>query len=380
MNDTSKEPRPEGHETHQNAADRRASGGIDRRVDFTKRAFMAVGVIALVVVLLLFVWYSVGVLLLMFAGILLAIFLRGLSDLLCEYTPLSASWSLTVVMLVLALAIGASTWLLAPKVAVQVDLLAASLPQSLEQLGNYFRQYPWIQRMLAQAPSVDTLMTNQVNILGQVTGVLSTTLSALVNILVILSIGIYLAVNPDLYIGGLVRLVPIGKRDRAGEILQELGYTLRWWLIGRFFSMGVVGIMTSLGLWLLGVPLALTLGLLAALLTFIPSIGPVLSAVPAVLLALLQSPVLALYVILLYFSIQLVESYLLTPLVQQRAIALPPALIITALVLLGVLLGLMGLILATPLTAAALVLVKMLYVEDTLGDPINGSDDDRGKN
>jgi predicted PurR-regulated permease PerM len=134
--------------------------------------------------------------------------------------------------------------------------------------------------------------------------------------------------------------------------------------------MSLVGILTALGLWLLGVPLALILGLIAALLEFVPYIGTILSAVPAILLALLQGPMQALWVVLLYFVIQSIESYLLTPLVQQRVVSLPPALVLAAQVLMGVLFGAWGIILATPLTAALLVLVQMLYIEDILGDPV----------
>jgi predicted PurR-regulated permease PerM len=132
----------------------------------------------------------------------------------------------------------------------------------------------------------------------------------------------------------------------------------------------VIGVLTALGLWLLGVELALTLGLLAALLTFIPNLGPVLALVPAVLLALMHSPTRALYVTLLYLAIQTVESYVLTPLVQRRTVSLSPALTITAQVALGVLLGGLGLVLATPLTILLLVLIQMLYIEDTLGDSV----------
>jgi predicted PurR-regulated permease PerM len=136
-------------------------------------------------------------------------------------------------------------------------------------------------------------------------------------------------------------------------------------------SMIVVGLLTAVGLWALGMPLALTLGLLAALLTFIPNLGPTLAVVPAALLALLQSPTKSLYVILLYLVIQAVESYLLIPLVQRQAVSLPPALTITAQVLLGILVGGFGLVLATPLTAAVMVLVRMLYIEDALGDSVD---------
>ena len=125
--------------------------------------------------------------------------------------------------------------------------------------------------------------------------------------------------------------------------------------------------LTTIGLWLLDVPLALVLGLIAALFTFIPNIGPILSAIPAVLFGLTVSPQQALYVGLLYGGIQVVESYLLTPLVQRKTIELPPALTLAAQVLLGVTFGGLGVALAAPLTAVTVVGTRMLYVEDALG-------------
>jgi predicted PurR-regulated permease PerM len=119
-------------------------------------------------------------------------------------------------------------------------------------------------------------------------------------------------------------------------------------------------------------PLALTLGLLAGLLSFIPNIGPILSFVPAGLLAIPQGFSQVLYVGLLYIGIQTVESYVITPPMQRRMVSLPPALTISAQVILGVLFGFLGLLLATPLAAAVLVLVKMLYLEDVLGEPPDG--------
>ncbi len=185
---------------------------------------------------------------------------------------------------------------------------------------------------------------------------------------IILAIGLYLAAEPGLYKNGFLQLIPAARRARTREVLEAVGSTLQWWLWGKLLGMLVIGVLTTLGLLLLGIPLALTLGLLAALLTFIPNIGPILAVVPAALLALIESPTKAFYVLALYFVIQTIESYLITPLVQRRTISMPPALTITAQMVMGVLLGAMGVVLATPLTAAAMVVVKMLYVEDALGE------------
>ena len=150
--------------------------------------------------------------------------------------------------------------------------------------------------------------------------------------------------------------------------MDKLGETLINWLLGKLFSMTVVGVLTALGLWALGIPLIGVLSLLAGLLSFIPNFGPILALIPAVLVALLEGPDQALYVAGLYVLVQAVESNLITPLVQQRLIEMPPALILVAQVLMGTLVGGLGVMLATPVVAILMVLVKMLYIQDGLGD------------
>jgi predicted PurR-regulated permease PerM len=207
-------------------------------------------------------------------------------------------------------------------------------------------------------------------IVSGVTGLASATLSVVVNVLVVFIIGLYLAAQPEMYAGGIKRLLPLRYRARAGEVLGVLDEALGRWLIGRCGLMLVNGGLTAAGLWLLGMPLALTLGLLAGLLNFVPNFGPVIAALPAVLIAFLQGPQQALYVALLYVTVQMLDGYLLTPLVDRRSVELPPALTISAQVLLGLLFGFVGLLVASPLAATVMLLVKMLYIEDVLGDPI----------
>jgi predicted PurR-regulated permease PerM len=151
-------------------------------------------------------------------------------------------------------------------------------------------------------------------------------------------------------------------------MLIEVTLELRWWLIGRLASMAIIAVLTSLGLWLLGMPLALSLGLLSGVLSFVPYIGSVGSAIPPVLIALASSTELALYVVVLYTVVHVVEGYILVPLMQRRMGHLLPALTLVAQAILGALFGILGLTLATPLAAAALVAVRMLYVEDVLHD------------
>ena len=226
------------------------------------------------------------------------------------------------------------------------------------------------RRLLAEFPQAGAKIAEQTDVVAKAPRVVSNVLGALAYGVVFVALGLYLAIDPGVYVRGLVRLVPRPRRARVQEVLQEVGATLGHWLVGRIVSMGIVGGITTGGLWLLGVPLAPALGFLAALAEFVPNVGPFLAFVPALLLALTESTTRALAVLLLYLGVQGFESYVLTPLVEKRAVALPPALTITAQVLMAVLVGGLGLALATPLAAAALVLVRRLYVEDTLGDAL----------
>ncbi|HEX8201602.1 MAG TPA: AI-2E family transporter [Isosphaeraceae bacterium] len=288
---------------------------------FTVRVLIVLGLTSLFVALALLIGFAPEVFLLAFAGVLLAVFLRGLADLVGNYTSIPAGWSLALVVLALLALIGLGGWFLASQIAAQFDQLSRSLTTSVETLQGYLRQYQWGKHLLA-VPTAERLVSGRMDVMGRITGLFSTALGVIANVVVILFVGLYAAADPETYRGGLLRLVPPGRRGRAAEILGTLNLQLRRWLLGRAFNMAVVGMATTVGLWLLGVPLALALGFLAFLLDFVPYIGPIASAVPAILVALTIGPMEALYVGLLYFGVQSVESYVLTPLVQQRCSSL----------------------------------------------------------
>lgn len=333
---------------------------------FTHRVLIAAGIILGLVVLLFLIWQLADVLLVVFGGILLGILLRSLSHWLSQNSRLSEAWSLTIVVGALVLIITLAGWLFAPELADQMAQLSESFPQSIERVREYAPE--WSRPLMARLPSVDDMMSDNSDMLSRVTRIFSTTLGTVANVLVILTIGIYVAAEPHTYLNNFIRLFSINKRERVRDVLYEVHHTLQRWLVGRIASMAVIGVLTTIGLSLLGVPLALTLGLLAAFLEFVPYVGFVISIVPAAMLGLLEGPTTALYVVLLYIGIQLFESYILTPLVEQRAVFIPPALTITVQLIFGVLIGAVGLLFATPLTAVIMVLVENFYIEDTLNE------------
>jgi predicted PurR-regulated permease PerM len=236
---------------------------------------------------------------------------------------------------------------------------------------GFFGQYGWAQSAIDSLPNPsDWLAARGGTIVSQLTGLASSTVGVFVNLLIVLIIGLYLASQPSLYSRGLKHLLPFRYRQRAGEVFAVIDEALQRWLVGRFGLMIINGALTAIGLWLLGVPLAFTLGLLAGILNFVPNFGPFIAAVPAVLIAFLNSPQQALYVAILYLVLQSVDGYILTPIVDRKSVELPPVLTITAQVLLGFVFGFIGILLASPFTAVAMILIKMLYVEDLLGEPI----------
>ena len=341
--------------------------------EFTRRAGIILGLVVAVVLGLLFVDSALQVLLLVLAGVLLAVFFRGLGGWLGRHTPLSKGWgTLLAVLAVLAVLAGIG-WFLAPRIEEQAQQLSQELPQSAARVQQKLQQYSWGRDLLKQITDEEALKNRFLNHksswLRNSLGVVSFTFSASANLYLVLFVSAFIMAEPAPYRQGVVLLVPKRHRERAKEVLEQLRSTLFRWLLGKLFSMLVVAILTALGLWALGMPLVLTLALFAGLLSFIPNFGPLLGLVPALLLALTKGPDMALYVVALYAVVQLAESNLITPLVQRRMVKLPPALVIISQVIMGVFTGILGLLLATPIVAMLLVLVKMLYIHDVLDDP-----------
>lgn len=340
----------------------RTAATFRRRVVFTLIAVTVVvgGALAL--------WLAIRVLLLGFAGLLLAAFLYKPSQWLSHTTRLPYWAALAAVaVLCLALCIGAF-WLMGARIAGQVDALQEQLPKAWARVSDYLQQQRWGRWLLGHAAS--DLKAQQGSVVLSGLGVLSSASAVLAEFVVVLFVGLFGAINPQLYVRGLMRLIPPVHRPRAREVFQATGDLLWWWLVGQLIAMAFIGVVTALTVWLLGVPLALTLALIAALLNFIPNFGPILSAIPAMMLALLHSPTTAVWVAAAYVVIQLLQNHLVTPLVLQRAANLPPVLLLLGQVLMYAWAGVLGMALAPPLTAVGIKLVEMLYVRDRLGDPM----------
>lgn len=323
-------------------------------------ALTVVGVGALAMV----AWRLADVLLLIFAAVLAAIFFHSLAVWIGRLTGLSRGWSLMLALLALSTIAVAAFFLSGQAVARQFGELTKEMPRSFDEVRGDLKQSEWGSWLIEQSSdSTDQLSVSTKEMASYASSAASSIGNGLIAVIIVLIVALYFAFDPETYTTGLVRLFPTPARPLVGNVLGEMEQTLEWWLLGKLLSMGVVSLLTYIGLLLIGVPLALALSVIAGLLTFVPNFGPILSAIPALLLAFTASPMTAAYVALWYLAVQLVESYLITPLIQQETVSLPPALTIVAQIAMGILLGAGGVILATPMTAATLVLVRRLYVE-----------------
>jgi len=336
-------------------------------------ALLRVGLIALLVLL---AWWLVDVLLLTFAGVLIAVFLRAPADWLASRTRLSPNLSIALVFVVLALVLGGAGFAMAPEIGRQVDELTRQVPEAARALSSSLQQYGWGRWLLERVQSTGE-MAAKPEVMQGAGRVLSSSFGAIASLFTVAVVGLWVTLQPRLYIDAGIRLFPLGVRPRARAIASECGHVLQRWLIGSFLSMTIVGIATWIGLWALGIPLALVLALLAGAMVFIPNFGPLLSAIPALLLALTQSPQTVLWVGILYVAVQIVDNTMTTPIIQRHAVSIPPALMMVAQMAMGVLAGALGVIVAVPLTALIVVLVRRIHIarlEDALGPSLSNPD------
>jgi predicted PurR-regulated permease PerM len=220
------------------------------------------------------------------------------------------------------------------------------------------------------APNVASQVTTGLaGVAGHLFGFVGSTVEIVVYLLLILFIALYIASDPELYRRGLMHLFPHHARARGGEVLTHIGSVLRQWLLTQLIAMVTLGLAWALVLSLLDVKAAFALAVIAGLLEFVPTIGPTMAVVPALAMALLDSPAKALSVLGVYLVIQGLESNVLIPLLMKGRMDLPPALTIVAQALMALAFGFLGLMVAVPLLATVMVPVKLLYVEDVVGDP-----------
>lgn len=316
-------------------------------------------------------WLAFDILLLLVGGALLGVGLSGAARWVEHRTPLGYGGALAVVLSVLAVAIVAAALLAVPALAGQVEQITAQLPDALRRIVENIRQGGWSGTLLQQAEGYLEPAAEGEAAAKETPALVLTVAGGIGSLLLVIVLGVYGAAEPVTMRDGLLRLFPIARRARVDAIRAEVVATLRRWLRARLLTMTIVGALVWPGLWALDVPLSFLLAVLAALLDFIPNVGPLIAAAPGVLMALGEGTQKAAWVLMIYLGIQLLEGYLISPFIEERAVCMPLYLILAAQVLFGVLGGPLGLALATPIAAATLIIVRRAYVEDALGDDLD---------
>lgn len=332
--------------------------------DFTAKTLILLGLVA--AALLLWQWREV--LLLLFASIVIACGVTGLASPIRKYTPLKGGWAVGGALLIIATVLGGIFWLLGSQLTEQFRLLIESVPEAVTNLRERLDGTPFdglVPADLELGAAANGVFSSYA---GQAMRLGASISSGALNALIVIVASMFLALSPEVYRDGALMLVPRSVRPNARHAFNLCGAALRKWLLATLFSVAVMTVLVSAGLWALRVPAPLALGLLSGLAQFIPFIGTLLTSVVAALLALTVNMNTALWTLLLYFVASTIEANILYPLVQKRAIDQPPVITLFTVIAFGLLFGAMGVFLAVPLTVVLTIFLVIFYIRGGLGE------------
>ncbi|KLU06007.1 permease often clustered with de novo purine synthesis [Rhodopirellula islandica] len=335
---------------------------------FARRVLIASGITLLVVAVAALFYVARNLVPLIFGAILIAVVLNQLATVLGRLVPASLSHTARVGWVISAVALLSCVMLYSfansavDKATQFKDRIESSVQESFES----FKTQPLVEDHLKDDAKLSSMMPSSGKSIGLAKNFFTSAFGGMADFLILLILSIYFAISPDKYRVGAIRLLPTGWRDKTSDLLSDSSTTLWRWMIGRLIAMALVGIVFGIGLAVIGVPMPLELGVFAGLVTFIPNIGGIAAVVPALLLASQEGTTALISVLVLYLVIQTIESYLITPMVQEHQVELPPAMVILAQIVGGLVFGFWGIVFATPMFAVSMLWIKQVYVEDWL--------------
>jgi predicted PurR-regulated permease PerM len=315
--------------------------------------------------------YRVGTLLILaFGSILGAITIHALAERLHRHLRVPRRHGVAIAMLATLALVGFLVWLLTVQFGAQINALIVETPALLARLAA------WMSQSAAGAKVVEAVKTGYAGAqatqdLGQVA---RSGADLVLNIILLIIGAMFFAIEPRRYRDGVLLLVPKGKRETFRDAIDDLGRNLRLWLRSQIILMVLMGVSIGVGLWLSGVPSAAALGLLAGLSEFIPYIGPTVAMLPALGLAANAGSGPLIGAIATYAIVRLAQDMVVTPIIQNKVIAIPPAITLFAMVAIGYIFGLAGLVFAAPLLVAVFALTRSLYLRETLGENLTPPD------
>lgn len=326
--------------------------------DFVRKAL----VLAAIALGLLAVWRLRVPELVLFGAILFAIVLRAAARGVTRWTRIRGGWALALATVAIAVGLLGFLVFFGLRLESQTEELVRLLPPQWAQFRRSLQSSPLGRGLntvideLTSAPSAQWMADVRSYATGIGLGV--------VDALLMVAAGIYLAAQPDIYIKGVLRLIPASQRDKARHVLHECGALLGRWIGAQAAAMATIGLLSGLGLWAVGEPAAAALGVFAGLAEAVPVIGPIIAAVPALLMALTGGWPRVLATLALYVAIHQFESNVLQPMLQRGFTSIPPVLNLFALAVFWLFFGVLGIIFAAPLTVVCIVVVRILYLHD----------------
>lgn len=335
-----------------------ADTGVRRITWRTSDVARVLTLVALFLLAWRFFWMVHNAIFLGLLAVLLAIVIHAPARLLARWIPFGLAFALVVVVFVGAIA-GLAV-LLVPQVVEQIGVLAGQIPEAFDAATQ------WVEEKTGAEPNNElAARINQqiADFVGRFVPLAFNLISAALGSFAVVTLAIFLAAQPEVYRAMLLRIIAPESRDRWSRIYDEAGRNLRAWVLGKAFTMLLIGVATWVGLTLFGIPGALALATLAAFLEFIPNFGPTIAALPAIVTAFSISPLTALYVAVFYFAVQQVQNAVTVPLVERRAVNIPPAALLSWQLMLTIGFGLLALFVATPLLAVIVVATRILYLE-----------------
>ncbi|MGA7676737.1 MAG: AI-2E family transporter [Rhizomicrobium sp.] len=343
---------PRGHIPHPQSAE----------ALYVRRVLIAV----LIVVLLVALWRVSLVLILIFGGILVAVALRNLSEPLRRYLRIPDRLSLLITTVALGIVAFAFFAVFGTLASQQFSALVDQTPGAVESARAWLNGSSIGQEVLRAMENSSEATVRLLGALPLAGGILG----GIGEVILVIFVGIYFAADPPTYIAGVLRLMPPRRRLRARQILDAISESLRKWLIGMTLDMLLLGVMTGIGMWLIGVPLPFALAVLSGVAVFVPYIGPLIATIPGLLLALSVRPSLAIYAAIVYLIVLTIEGNISQPLLQRWTVSLPPVVNLLAILVFAPLFGIWGAVLATPLAVVLSVLLQKVYIEDVLDDRV----------
>jgi predicted PurR-regulated permease PerM len=331
------------------------AGGHPRAPEpFQHRVIFTAAVCAATLVLLVLLWKGRYMILCLFGGVIGAVLLSSMTKWVQSRLHIRRALALTLVLVVITASLVGVTMLRGPALAQQLGALQTDVPQAFAQIVGQMEEQHWGHWILTRISDALSPPGGISFAISGIRGVLTVTAYTVIGLVLMLFTSLFLAAEPGFYLRGLQRATPVRYRATLRRCLATVNSSLESWLFAKFLSMVIIGVMVTAGLWILRVPMPGTLGTLAGILTFIPNVGPILSVVPAALLAFAISPSRGMLTILLYLVVHFLEGNLVTPLAERSIVTLPPALTLTMQLLLASVTGALGVALAAPITAVML--------------------------